>query len=209
MATVQLDRRGWEDGDLPDVCMQCGGDTTYRVRQTFVWQPTWVIFTIFVHVLLFIIISLVVRKKRNALVPMCNEHRNHWRKRTFRLWSSFASAIVVGGLGIAAVNTFGPDDPIAAICGVVVFTLFAWIVGVVVIQWGTIRPTEITDRSLGLKNVSPEFVDAYEHFLDEEESRHRQKVRLDDEARRLWNEPPKRREYTEDDPPQNDNIRPG
>ena len=75
--------------------------------------------------------------------------------------------------------------------------------------------------SLTLKNVSPEFVEAYENFLDEEDSRDKRKFQIDKAARQRWNESPTSREpgdrprsiredFPEDDlPNKNDNIRPG
>ncbi len=206
MATVQLDRRGWEDGDLPDVCMLCGGHAPDRVHRIFVWQPAWV---------------LSNEKKRTALVPMCSEHRNHWRTRTLFAWGVFVSAVVLGVMGVMAVKALSPDAPITVIYGIVVFALIAPIVVVIVIQWGTIRPMEIAERSLTLRNVSPEFVEAYEKSLDEEESRGKRKFQLSQVARQRWNESPAspepgdrsrsiREDHIEADlPPRNDNIRPG
>ena len=191
MATVRLDQRGWEDGDLPDVCMLCGGHAPNRVKKTFVHQQPWVI-------------SLQAR--RVALVPMCREHRNHWWKRSLLAYGPFLSALVLDFMLVRAVDDMDPDSPIAiASYAFGLFALMASLVVGIVIQWRTIRATEISERSLILVNVSPKFVEAYEKFLDEEVSR-QQMVRLGRDARQRWNDPPTRRD---DCPDKNDNIRPG
>jgi hypothetical protein len=199
MAKVSLDRRGWEDGDLPDICMKCGGHAPDRVRKTFVRQTV-----------------TGLQAKRVALVPMCREHRNHWRTRTLIAWVTFLPTLVISGLVIRAARDMDPDAPsTTAIHATICLALMAASIAVLVIWWRTIRPTEISESLLVLVNVSPKFVEAHESLLAEENSRRHQKIRLDPTARRRWNGPPAsgkpgslRKDRPEDVPPTNDDIRP-
>ena len=219
MAVVWLDEAGWGDGELPDVCLECGGPAPDRVRKTFVYQPAWAYLFIFLGLLGLAIAILVTRKQRHSLVPMCPEHENYWRNRNLWAFGTFLIAILVATLGVVAANQARVGDVPILVLGVILSCLIGWLVAVAVIHHGTIRATEFSTRSIKLTKVSPEFVDAYEEYLDEEKSRAEQKTRRDRAARQRWNESPtspergeRRRPLREDRPEDeprrgNDNIR--
>ena len=148
MANVVLDEVDWRDGRLPDVCMQCGGHAPDRVKKTFVWQP---------------FATFPSQTRRVALVPMCKAHRNHWLIRTLVSWGVVVPTFVIVGLITRAMSHLDDDSRWAdAVYAALFFAMMGSLVLGLLIQWYTIRPTDISDRSLELTNVSPEFVEAYE-----------------------------------------------
>jgi hypothetical protein len=93
MASVWLKRRGWQDGDVPDVCMKCGRKAYDRVQKTFLWMPGWVYVLILAGLLIFAIVALCVRERRTTSLPLCEEHKNHWYWRN--LWAGLSFLLVV------------------------------------------------------------------------------------------------------------------
>lgn len=200
MAEVWIDEAGWEDGDLPDVCLECGADAPDRVRKTFVYQPPWAYVTILLGLLILVIVLLVTRKQFRSRVPLCSEHKNHWTKRTLWVLGSFVVAVLVVILGVVLANLVVPRDPALLIVAVVVLSLIGWIIALVTFQFGTIRVTKISKREILLAKVSPAFVDAYEADRDrEDELRRRGKAGLDPAVRQHWNEQRRPRRSDDED----------
>ncbi len=166
MATLLMGRRPAEDEDVPDLCMQCGAPAAVYRERTFSWYPSWVYLLLLAGLLPFIIVALVLTKKKRLSVPLCHAHRNHWAWRNAVMLLSFLG---LGGLAVGAavlVNVAaGPngfDQYSGFVCGGFVVGLIVWLIVVAVLQQTAIRPTEITDHSITLTGVSKEFVRAYE-----------------------------------------------
>lgn len=166
MATVRLSPLPIEEEDVPDRCMQCGAPAAVYREKTFSWYPPWVYVLLLAGLLPFLIVALVLTKKKRVPVPLCHAHRNHWAWRNAVMLLSFLG---LGGLAIAAVvlvnMAAGPngfDQYSGFICGGSVVGLIVWLVVVAVLQQTAIRPTEITDDSVTLTGVAKEFVRAYE-----------------------------------------------
>jgi hypothetical protein len=110
--------------------------------------------------------------------------------------AGFAAVLVVGAAGFVLVTSLAPRQNNVDYSGVVcvawggLVLLYAVVMGVVG-ALTTIQPTEITERDITLKNVSPEFVRA----LEEEEAELERDV--DRDVRDRWRE--RRRERLGDD----------
>jgi hypothetical protein len=195
MATIWLKRRGWEDGEVPDVCAKCGEHAPDRVEKTFSWVPSWVYLLILVHLLVMLVVVFVVRQRRRALVPLCDAHKNHWRWRNLlTLWSFVAlvlGALVSLGVVLALADPDELSDTLAAWAVIVLlFGFIAWVIAMAVVHSGAIRALEFSRRGIRLTNVSVKFRDAYEEVLDrEEEERYGgNRIDLDRSVRERWNE---------------------
>ena len=170
MATVKLYRGEVKQDRLPKVCMRCGAPADQQKYKRFSWYPGWVNILFLVGLLPWVIVALVLTKRMAVYAPMCSRHRNHWLVR---------SLIVVGGLvlvlgaAVAAVvlmasadRRAGPDsDSIGGYaCVGTLGALLLLIVVAVIVQTTTIRPSEITDRTITLVGVAPEFKKALEEL---------------------------------------------
>jgi hypothetical protein len=206
MAELYLDTRGEYGMELPDVCMKCGAPATVRKSRTFSWFPPWIwVLFFFCGLLPFAIVALIMTKRRHLDVPLCEEHKNHWMWRQLAVVGTLLALLLVGFVAwTAVINDQGPrgDDELSGpLCLGWVALLVVWIIGAVIAQVTSIRPREITDVSITLLGVSPEFVRAYD-----EEWRGVPRLPLDDLAREHWNERSRRgeAERPEDD---SDHIR--
>lgn len=66
---------------LPALCVKCGqpvvGDPA---KKTYYWHSPWIFLTILIGVLIYVIIAVVVRKKFELPLPLCEEHRQRSRR---------------------------------------------------------------------------------------------------------------------------------
>jgi hypothetical protein len=61
---------------LPVRCVKCAGPVTGRhIPRNLYWHQPWVYVLIFVSLPVYIIVSLIVRKKAKLAIPICEEHR--------------------------------------------------------------------------------------------------------------------------------------
>lgn len=174
MATLTLFGRDGEVTDeLPQVCVCCGQKATSIWQKKFSWHPPWVYVLILVHVLIFLIVALVMRKSMTAWLPVCQRHRSPWLWR--HLLTAFTLIYLIGGpialliLGDALQQQLGRQD------NTIVFLWLGWLAGFIavivlllVVNYSTIRPTEITERRLVLAGVSQLFVEGLEGSLEPE-----------------------------------------
>jgi hypothetical protein len=162
MASVRLDFEDVDDDALPDLCMKCAAPATIRVRRTFAWTPSWVIVLIVCVTLPGIIVALVLTKRKRVTVPLCEQHKNHW---SWRLWVGligFGVVLLPFAAGFVS-NSLGPSagDVTPWLFLSAFFAFLVWLIFMLVLQAGVIRPAEIGDYTITLQNVSRGFADAY------------------------------------------------
>lgn len=182
MATVRLGRYELEEYDLPKVCMRCGARASHYKSRKFQWHPPWAFFV------LGALGAMIFAKTVTMPVPLCEKHKWHWGGRTAFLVVGLI-AFVVLSLGAAA--ALGDNEDLAPIAFGVLGVLFlGWLIGAVVLASTTIRPKEITDKSVTLTGVSEEFAAALnearrgEEEGDEGARPRRRRGRDDDEDER-------------------------
>ncbi len=199
MPTVSLGRYEIEEYDPPEVCMKCGAPSSVVIRRTFSWYPPWVIITILAGLLIYAILAMVLTKRMTVRVPLCEEHKGHWTKRTIITLLGFLGVLIFLSLAIAASVSDDVLPEVAYVCwSLTVVLLVAWLILVVVLQQSAIRPTEITDRSITLTGVSAGYIEALREdrgdSYDDDRPR-RSRGRDDDDDDR----PRKRRRLPEDE----------
>jgi hypothetical protein len=194
MATVRL-RDTDLDEELPPVCICCGAEATVFKAKKFSWQPGWVALLLLVGLLPYIIVAIILTKRMTVQAPLCEQHRNHWGGRSALLLLTFLGLIVLAIGGAVVLPEHGQKGMVLVIgC---VTGLIAWVILAVIVQNGTVRPSEITDNSITLQSVAPEFRDAMQ---EPRRGRHD----LDREASERWNKRRERRNegdrYKDDEP---------
>lgn len=166
MAIVRLGRYEVEKSQLPPVCMRCGAPAALVKNKNFRWYPSWVNVLILVGLLPYIIVAAILTKRMTVRAPLCAAHSSHWLANDILIPCGLAAVFIVpcsGGFFINAVggpragNSVGPFILLGLVGGLVV-----WIIAAVVVSARTIRPQEITDRSITLTGVSPAFAAAVE-----------------------------------------------
>ncbi|MGF1578322.1 MAG: hypothetical protein ACFCD0_03045 [Gemmataceae bacterium] len=164
---VELDREDVYEGRLPDICIVCGDHADDEVRKSFHWTPPWTAVLILVGLLPYVVVAAILSKRMTVYAPVCHFHRGHWRSRSLLVWLGLLFFLVSGvssAVLIAVLEDQGPPGGNDALYGMVCFgniiLLLAWLIWVVIYQNSAVRPAEITDFEITLKNVSPEFSDA-------------------------------------------------
>jgi hypothetical protein len=136
--------------------------------------------------LIYVIVAIVLTKRMSVRLPFCERHRSYWRNRTILLFGGLAvllvfvpsAVLIVAALDILD-NTTG-----AIICFFGPVAFLVWLVAMAIMQTTSIRPSEITERSITLVGLSEVFVDAVYDDRDAAE----------EEADRRWRERARDRE---------------
>jgi len=164
MADVRLDFYDLDDEALPDVCMKCGADSTVRPMKTFSWMPYWARFMPYG-------VGLAFMKRRRVPVPLCDRHKSHWVMRYIVIFGGLAAFLLLFILGgVMAAASDGPGGDPLKILAILMFVVggilfLAWLVTAIVLGVTQINVFEITDDTITLRNVSPEFVRAYREMV--------------------------------------------
>ena len=83
------------DAELPPRCVKCNALTTDQMPRTFYWHFRLCYLLILVHVLVYLIVALIVRKRPDIRIAVCPRHRSRQR------WA-IATAWFTGLCGIGA-----------------------------------------------------------------------------------------------------------
>jgi len=143
---------------LPVRCAKCGGPVTGRhIPRTLYWHQPWVYLLIFVSLPVYVIVSLIVRKKARLSIPVCEEHR---RKRHVAILVSWL-LVVLGLVGFVAAVV--QDNGLWALGGLVLLVASA-ILGV----WKgmLVSAKKIEGDYVWVKGFSKEYLDTLPEFPD-------------------------------------------
>lgn len=81
----------WKGGTLPPYCVKCGLVTHQQpVMRKFYWHSPLLYLIILAGVLIYAIVAMIVRKRFDLGVPLCD---SHFRLR--RIWMSVAAALML------------------------------------------------------------------------------------------------------------------
>jgi hypothetical protein len=173
MANVRLGRYELYEYDLPRVCMRCGARAVTRKAKRFTWSPPWAFF------ILGALGAAIFAKSANVDVPLCDRHRWHFGGRLVVIFLGFV-AVVALGVGVAIAADAHLVEAEFLVVPLLVF-IVAYLVALVVISLTTIRPKEITDKSVTLTGVSEDFIEALNEQRRGEDDRPRRRRRRDDD----------------------------
>jgi hypothetical protein len=166
MATIKLENMECKGEILPKKCVKCAAVATTEKRVPFTWQPPWIAITILAGLLVYVVLSMVLRKQRTVYLPVCDDHKGSWQWHNVFLWVGLA-VIVSWFIFTGVLTSSKPPEPVIPamfIAGGVSFLLLL-IIGIV---WSNrvIKPTLITDDVIHLKNIHQDFADTLEEERD-------------------------------------------
>jgi hypothetical protein len=129
----------WKGGTLPPYCVKCGMIAHQQpVQRKFYWHSPLLYLLVLIGVLIYAIVALIVRKRFDLGVPLCD---SHFRLR--RIWLTVAAASMLGAIP-ALILGISLDYPVAGILVCLVGLLGGAIVWSVVAP--ILRPSRITDE---------------------------------------------------------------
>ena len=88
-------------GAFPARCVKCNGAAQGNlVKRSLYWHAPW-LYVLLVSPIIYIIVSLIMRKVAKVEVPLCDEDRARWRKWIGISWLTGLAGLVILILGIA------------------------------------------------------------------------------------------------------------
>lgn len=143
------------DSVLPGQCVKCANSASEPwLRKTFSWHHP-AIYILLISPILYIIVALIVRKRVNLAVPLCEAHKSIRRK---RLWT--AAVLLLGciplPIWLATYINNDAADGLAILIGIAMF-----IVGLVFLVYAApVRAIHIGPNSAEFVGASPKFLAA-------------------------------------------------
>jgi hypothetical protein len=174
MARVRLRQSETRGDRLPMVCMVCGRRAASHIHKNFRWYPEWVGVLILAGVLPFWIMAAVLSQYMLVDVPVCERHTRYFVKRGLAL-AIVVAVIFLIPIAIAVIGTMVAtergDEALGITAGFSSFgvCVFVGIIVIYFIQNGTLRPKQITDRTITLVRVHEDFVEAVERRREMED----------------------------------------
>lgn len=77
---------------LPDRCLRCNEPSVKRLDKMLYWHHPGLYFLILLHILIYAVVALIVRKKMKVSLPLCEAHLKRRRNGILMAWA--------GGLGV-------------------------------------------------------------------------------------------------------------
>jgi hypothetical protein len=147
--------------DLPNVCICCGAEAVTTYEKTFRWSPGSSKFFTFLLACLSVIrfgsgTSIAVR------VPFCRSHKGYWTRRILLLLAGVVPFVIAGLLGAFDEQRMRREEVEPRLL-VLPFLFLGWLITLVVVNYLSIRATEINERGVTLTNVAPKFADAVDY----------------------------------------------
>ena len=78
---------------LPSKCIKCGQPSTMRLQRTVYWHAPWIYLLILASLPIYVVLALVLRKKAEVAIPLCEEHRKARSMGLLMAWLLFFGMI--------------------------------------------------------------------------------------------------------------------
>jgi hypothetical protein len=169
MARVILALDEVEEGRLPRVCMSCGAPAEVEHSKVFSWQPGWVIVLIFFGLVVYVIVAIVLTKRRRVWTPLCQRHANYWSIRAWYILGGFSAILLALVVWMVSGANAGAQTEWWPMAGLALGGAFlAWLISAAVLHSISIRPERIAATKIGLLAVHPQFKVALGRQRDEQ-----------------------------------------
>lgn len=136
---------------LPHRCVSCNAPADIRLTKTLAWHSSFVYLLILINLLIYLLVSLFVRKTAKIEIPLCKAHDDHRNRGIAIAW-----LISVSGLAVCGYSFTNFEE----LWGLFLIGLFLFCVGLIVgsIRGRAVIPKKIDDSYLWLTKVCPEFL---------------------------------------------------
>jgi len=157
----------WRQGDLlvmhkraplPDICLKSNQPATRRLKRTLAWHHPAIYLTILLHVFVYAVIALILRKTATIHIPLTEEWFSIRRRRMIFSWSAVGLSVLLFAAAIAVIDqqNWAP----LVLIGAIFLLLGAMIYGL--ISCRLVWPKRMTDDYIWLKGVHPDFLNRLE-----------------------------------------------
>jgi len=158
MARLELTRLEAANGQLPLLCMRCGAPAVVLREKRFFWSRPWIDDPYHVLLYAFTTRSVIVR------MPFCERHQDHYFGRTIVHYGGGLALVTLCFLSVV-LDWFSPFF--------IFMGLAFWLIPTVILYVTGIRAVSVTQGSISLIGVSPEFVAAHQASHQSKSARER------------------------------------
>jgi hypothetical protein len=153
----------WAEGDLlvmhklaplPEICLKSNQPAKQRLKRNLSWHHPGYFLFILLHILIYVIVALIVRKSATIYIPLSEEWFARRRRRMQIAWGLILLSVVMFCVAIPYVDqqSWAPFLMIGA---------FPLALGAAI--WGLLMcrmvwPKRMTDQYIWLKGVHPDFL---------------------------------------------------
>ena len=140
---------------LPNYCVKCGQPVTGELfKKTFYWHNPWLFLLVLVNILVYAIVSMILRKRADLALPLCDDHRQRRKNLLIATWV-LGLGFIPGG--ILAGSLIHDSDTAVAVGLLTGFLLLiaAFVTGG---MSAVLRPREITDSSATFTGACEQFL---------------------------------------------------
>ncbi len=138
------------DSPLPDCCARCGAPPTGKpLKRTAWWCPSWVYVLILINLIVVLIVYLVLRKRVDLEMPLCDLHRARRRNLLLACWGTALASI--GGI-VAAIASDHPEYIIIPILLMIVAAIAGSMISPV------LTPAKVKDGYVWLNGVKRDYL---------------------------------------------------
>ena len=139
---------------LPASCVKCGAVPKEPwLKRKFYWHNPLLYLVVLAGLLVYVIVALIVQKKRELMVPICPRHES---QRKTKLWIGALMLVACIPVPVALATSMKEDYwlGIAMLLGLVMFFAGA----ITIIRSRVLTPTYIGDDCAKFKGAHPEFL---------------------------------------------------
>jgi hypothetical protein len=153
MASIRLNRQAAHSGQLPQVCICCGGPARQLVRHEFRFEPTWLILltTVFPKVQMFLSYETF-----NLNVPVCESHVSRFKWPTI---AGLATAAILFLLliPIIGLSVTGNQDKLLIVIPIFLLVVLGYVVTRFALLFSGPRVVAYSSGALDLEGVADAF----------------------------------------------------
>lgn len=144
-----------KEAPLPNICLKSNLPATHRLQRNLYWHHPAIFLLIFLHILIYAVVAVVVRKKAKIHIPLTAEWFHRRRRRMLIAWSVVFLGVVIFGIGAVYVD----QSPWAPFCLIVAVFLMLGAAIYGLASCRLVSPKKMTDTYIWLKGVHPEYLD--------------------------------------------------
>ena len=136
---------------LPSLCVRCGAPHSEIITKRYAWHHPALFLLILLGVLIYVIAAIIIQKKMELKLPLCNEHAGSYRRNR-----GIAIALLLGAIPAAIVLSIVSPD---AMGWWILLCIVMLLAGAVMIgRINPLQPKKITDTHGFFKGANESFL---------------------------------------------------
>lgn len=119
-----------KNAELPDRCLKSNQPTSTRLKRKLVWHHPALYLLILLHVVIYVIVALIVRKTAQFHIPLSPKYKSRRIMWMLIAWSVFLASLLILFAGIATFDRTGGVLPALAMIQFPILLLLSALIGI-------------------------------------------------------------------------------